>query len=102
MYGDNITKVYMSHNPVNHHYTKHVELYIHFVREKVALGLIRFLHVPSSFPYADIFNEGLPLSLLTSFRSSLGVRSSLASTVGCIRKILCKIIFIQNRLCSHN
>lgn len=47
VYCDNISVVYMSHNPVNHQRTKHVELDIHFVREKVSLGLIRVLHVPS-------------------------------------------------------
>ncbi|XP_048502909.1 uncharacterized mitochondrial protein AtMg00810-like [Beta vulgaris subsp. vulgaris] len=44
---DNVSVVYMSHNPVQHQRTKHVEMDIHFVREKVALGHVRVLHVPS-------------------------------------------------------
>ncbi|WVZ94220.1 hypothetical protein U9M48_040141 [Paspalum notatum var. saurae] len=44
---DNISAVYMSHNPVHHRCTKHIELDIHFVREKVALGQLCVLHVPS-------------------------------------------------------
>jgi hypothetical protein len=35
---DNVSTVYMSRNPVHHKRTKHIELDIHFVREKVALG----------------------------------------------------------------
>jgi hypothetical protein len=34
--------------PMQHCRTKHIELDINFVREKVALGALRVLHVPSS------------------------------------------------------
>ena len=67
VYCDNISAVYMSHNPVQHQRTKHVEMDIHFVREKVALGHIRVLHVPSSSQFADIFTKGLPRPLFTNF-----------------------------------
>jgi hypothetical protein len=35
---NNVSAVYLSANPVHHRRTKHIELDIHFVREKVALG----------------------------------------------------------------
>jgi hypothetical protein len=38
---DNVTTVYMSRNPVHHKRTKHIELDIHFLREKVAIGEVR-------------------------------------------------------------
>ena len=60
---DNVSAVYLAHNPVQHRRTKHIELDIHFVREKVALGAVRVLHVPSSSQYADIFTKGLPTAL---------------------------------------
>ena len=47
VYCDNISAIYMSSNPVKHQRTKHVEIDIHFVREKVAIGEIRVLHVPT-------------------------------------------------------
>ena len=74
--------MYLSTNPVKHQRTKHVELDIHFVREKVALGQVRVLHVPSSMQYADIFTNGLPLPLFLEFKSSLSVREPPARTEG--------------------
>lgn len=73
---DNVSAVYLSCNPVQHQRTKHIEIDIHFVREKVHMGQVRVLHIPSSLQYADIFTKGLPSSLFTNFRSSLGVTDS--------------------------
>ncbi|CAA7060053.1 unnamed protein product [Microthlaspi erraticum] len=82
VYCDNISAVYLSHNPVKHQRTKHVELDIHFVREKVAIGQVKVVHVPCSLQYADIFTKGLPTKLFEDFRSSLTVRSPDAPTAG--------------------
>lgn len=79
---DNVSAVYLSTNPVQHQRTKHVEIDIHFVREKVALGYIRVVHVPSSLQYADIFTKGLPTILFQDFRSSLSIRQPPAPTAG--------------------
>ncbi|XP_021766596.1 uncharacterized protein LOC110731052 [Chenopodium quinoa] len=49
VYYDNISTVYLSSNPVQHQRTKHIEIDIHFVREKVAIRHIRVLHVPYSY-----------------------------------------------------
>ncbi|GJS41522.1 ribonuclease H-like domain-containing protein [Tanacetum coccineum] len=80
VYCDNVSAVYMSANPVQHQHTKHIEIDIHFVRDKVAAGHVRVLHIPSRFQYADIFTKGLPYPLFTDFRSSLSVRKSPAPT----------------------
>ncbi|GJT30564.1 ribonuclease H-like domain-containing protein [Tanacetum coccineum] len=82
VYCDNVSAVYMSANPVQHQRTKHIEIDIHFVRDKVAAGHVRVLHVPSRFQYADIFTKGLPYPLFTDFRSSLSVRKSPTPTAG--------------------
>nr|GEV26022.1 ribonuclease H-like domain-containing protein [Tanacetum cinerariifolium] len=76
VYCDNVSAVYMSANPMQHQRTKHIEIDIHFVRDKVAAGHVRVLHVPSRFQYADIFTKGLPYPLFTDFRSSLSVRTT--------------------------
>jgi hypothetical protein len=71
-YCDNTSSVYMSRNPVDHRRTKHIEIDIHFVREKVAIGELRVLPLPSSQQF-DIFTKGLPTSLFEDFRDSLCV-----------------------------
>jgi hypothetical protein len=76
VYCDNISAVYLSSNPVQHQRTKHIEIDLHFVRERVALGEARVLHVPTTSQYADIFTKGLPTSVFTEFRSSLNVRGA--------------------------
>ncbi|GKG12463.1 NBS-containing resistance-like protein, partial [Tanacetum coccineum] len=71
---DNVSAVYLSTNPVQHQCTKNIEIDVHFVRDYVAPGKVRVLHVPSRFQYADIFTKGLPTALFLEFRSSLNVR----------------------------
>ena len=82
VYCDNISTVYMSSNPVQHQRTKHIEIDLHFVREKVALGAVRVLHVPTSSQYVDIFTKDLPSSVFTEFRSSLNVHGAADQTAG--------------------
>lgn len=73
VYCDKISSVYMTANLVQHQCTKHIEIDLHFVRDLVALGQVRFLHVPSRSQYADIVTKGLPSTLLNDFRSNLNV-----------------------------
>ncbi|GJV78701.1 ribonuclease H-like domain-containing protein [Tanacetum coccineum] len=82
VYCDNVSAVYMSANLVQHQRTKHIEIDIHFIRDKVAAGHVRVFHVPSRFQYADIFTKGLPYPLFADFRSSLSVRKTPAPTAG--------------------
>nr|GEV00484.1 ribonuclease H-like domain-containing protein [Tanacetum cinerariifolium] len=82
VYCDNVSVVYLSSNPVQHQCTKHIEIDIHFVKDLVATGHVRVLHVPSRYQFADIFTKGLPSSLFAEFRSSLSVRSSPAPIAG--------------------
>lgn len=66
----------------HHQLTKHIEIDIHFVWDQVVLGLMRVLHAPSRFQFADVFNKGLPSALFQDFISSLNVRSATVSTAG--------------------
>ena len=85
VYCDNVSAVYLSTNPVQHQRTKHAKIDLHFIRERVALGEVRVLHVPTSSQYADIFTKGLPTSVFMEFRSSLNVRGAPSSNCGGIR-----------------
>ncbi|GJX27021.1 ribonuclease H-like domain-containing protein, partial [Tanacetum coccineum] len=80
VYCDNVSVVYLSSNPVQHQCTKHIEIDIHFVRDLVAAGQVRVLHVPSRYQFADIFTKGLPSALFEEFRTSLSVRCPPAPT----------------------
>jgi hypothetical protein len=66
VYCDNISAVYLS-NPVHHQCTKHVEIDLHFVREKVAISQVRVLHVLTTSQFADSFTRGSPPRYLMSF-----------------------------------
>jgi hypothetical protein len=70
VYCNNISVVYLSTNPVQHHHTKHVEIDLHFVRERIAIGDVRVLHVPTTSQFADIFTKGLPSSVFLEFKST--------------------------------
>nr|GEV68594.1 ribonuclease H-like domain-containing protein [Tanacetum cinerariifolium] len=54
VYCDNVSAVYLSSNSVQHQLTKHIEIDIHFVRDLVAIGRFRILHVPSRFQFVFI------------------------------------------------
>jgi hypothetical protein len=73
VYCDNINVVYLSTNPVQHQRMKHVEIDLHFIREKVAIDQVRALHVPITSQFADIFMKGLPSSVFNEFWFSLNI-----------------------------
>jgi hypothetical protein len=77
VYRDNVSTVYLSTNRIQHQRTKHVEIDLHFMREHVAIGVVRVLHVPTTTQFVDIFTNGLPTSLVSKFRSSLNIRCGL-------------------------
>ena len=50
----------ITHNPVLHDKTKHVEVEKHFIREKIERGQICITYVPTAEQSADILTKGLP------------------------------------------
>ena len=66
VYCDNISAVYMTSNPVQHRRTKHIEIDIHFVREKVA----------------EIFTKALPTKPFQDICFSLNVVEPAVDTAG--------------------
>lgn len=59
---DNLSAVMLSHNPILHARTKHLELDIHFVREKVAAKQLSIQHVSNTQQIPDALTKPLPLS----------------------------------------
>ena len=49
---------YLAANQVQYKHTKHIELDVHFVREKVQLDQLHVLHVPTTQQFANIMTAG--------------------------------------------
>lgn len=75
IYCDNMSGVLLAANPILHSRTKHVELDIHFVREKVQQHNISVCHVASKDQVADILTKPLPKPAFLLLRSKLHVDS---------------------------
>ncbi|XP_061338805.1 uncharacterized mitochondrial protein AtMg00810-like [Gastrolobium bilobum] len=73
VYCDNVSAIYLAHNPTFHERTKHVELDCHVVRENVHVGLIHLLPVPSSAQLADVFSKPLLATAFCSAVSKFGL-----------------------------
>ena len=58
---DNIGATYLSANPVLHARTMHIEVDFHFVRERVAQGLLDVRFVSTKDQLADGFTKALPV-----------------------------------------
>jgi hypothetical protein len=67
IYCDNVNTVYLSTNPIQYQHTKHVEIDLHFVRERMAIGDVHVRHVPMTSQFTDIFTKGLPTSVFLKF-----------------------------------
>ena len=70
---DNLGAKYLATNPVLHGRTKHVEVYYHFVRERVARKLLQIDFVPSGDQVADGFTKPLSVHQLENFKHNLNL-----------------------------
>lgn len=70
---DNLGATYLSANPVFHARTKHIEIDFHFVRERVAQGLLQVRFVSTGDQVADGFTKALPVKQLDWFKNNLNL-----------------------------
>ncbi|GJY21178.1 hypothetical protein Tco_0393744 [Tanacetum coccineum] len=59
LFCDNSSAIQIVANPVFHERTKHFELDVHFVREKVLAGIIKTVKISSGLQTADVFTKCL-------------------------------------------
>lgn len=74
IFGDNQGAIALTKNPQHHARTKHIDLQHHFVREKVAEGLVKIEFTPTEEQIADGLTKPLPKDAFNRFRSLLGLR----------------------------
>lgn len=84
LYRDNLSALHMTINPVFHARSKHIELDYHFVRERVALGLLITKHISTNHQVADLFTKPMSKAALAQFRTKLCLqpRHSLREGIG--------------------
>ena len=59
LYCDNKAAIIISHNPVQHDKTKHIEVDRHFINEKIEKWTICMTFIPTREQLTDIFTKGL-------------------------------------------
>ncbi|XP_039050915.1 ethylene-responsive transcription factor ERF015-like [Hibiscus syriacus] len=99
IWSDNSNDISMSVNPIYHAKTKHVELDVHFVREKVVANKLKVNYVPSLHQVADGFTKALSKDYFHVFRQRLGVMSFKEVEDGRSRSILDGLQHKQERVC---
>ena len=76
IYCDNLGVVHLAANPVMHSRTKHFELDLHFVRNKVLSRELVVVHLSAEFQVVDILTKAISNPQFTIFKSKLKVSST--------------------------
>ncbi|KAH9699250.1 hypothetical protein KPL71_024275 [Citrus sinensis] len=70
---DNMSAIELVKNPVFHSRTKHIEIDVHFIRDKVLAGNLKICYVPSEDQIADILTKPLSSPQFNYLRDKLNV-----------------------------
>ena len=104
LYCDNKFVISISHNPVQHDRTKHIEVDKHFIKEKIEKWTICMTYIPTREQLADIFTKGLQKSSFEDFIYKLNMINIYDPTWGEVWKsgmiwmVICRILWESLRL----
>ncbi|KAB2602711.1 hypothetical protein D8674_003716 [Pyrus ussuriensis x Pyrus communis] len=80
LFCDNKAAIDISHNPIQHDRTKHVEVDRHFIKEKLDGNIIQFSFVKSKDQLADILTKVVASQAFYNFLVKLGMNDIYAPT----------------------
>jgi len=73
IYCDSSSAIAISHNPIQHTRTKHIDIRYHFLKDNVLKNRIEFIFVTSEEEVADVFTKALDDKDFTHFLKELGM-----------------------------
>ncbi|KAH9793691.1 retrovirus-related pol polyprotein from transposon RE1 [Citrus sinensis] len=86
---DNISATELARNPVIHSRTKHIEIDLHFIRDKVIAGELQIQYIPSAEQIADIMTKPLSFIHFNYLRDKLNVQMCPLSLRGAVKEAHC-------------
>ncbi|KAI3523294.1 hypothetical protein L1887_01354 [Cichorium endivia] len=73
IYCDSKSAISISHNPINHSMTNHIDIRYHFLKDNIRKGHIELHFVPTEEQVADIFTKPLDENKFLHFLGRLGM-----------------------------
>ncbi|KAH9652235.1 retrovirus-related pol polyprotein from transposon RE1 [Citrus sinensis] len=83
---DNVSAIELAKNPVYHSRTKHIELDMHFIRDKVLAKELEIRYIPSEEQIADLLTKPLTFIHFNYFRAKLNVQTCPLSLRGDVKE----------------
>ncbi|KAI3510697.1 hypothetical protein L1887_17829 [Cichorium endivia] len=73
IYCDSKKTIAISHNPIQHSMTKHIDLRYHFIKDQILQDNIELYFIPTDEQVADVFTKALDSTKFNNFLDKLGM-----------------------------